>query len=82
LAAGRQIEVAVTDSGDGIEPQALGRVFDRFYRADPSRHREGGGSGLGLAIARSIVEAHGGRIWVESGGRGAVFTFALPIAVE
>lgn len=82
LAADRQIEVAVTDSGDGIEPQALGRVFDRFYRADPSRHREGGGSGLGLAIARSIVEAHGGRIWVESGGRGAVFTFTLPIAVE
>jgi signal transduction histidine kinase len=75
-----QIEIAVQDSGGGIDPQALGRVFDRFYRADPSRHREEGGSGLGLAIARSIVEAHGGRIWAESAGEGAVFTFSLPRA--
>jgi len=75
-----QIEIAVQDSGGGIDPQALGRVFDRFYRADPSRHREGGGSGLGLAIARSIVEAHGGRISAGSAGGGAVITFSLPLA--
>jgi signal transduction histidine kinase len=71
----------VQDSGRGIDSQALDRVFDRFYRTDPSRQREIGGSGLGLAIARSIVEAHGGRIWAESAeGSGASFLFTLPAA--
>lgn len=69
------------DSGRGIDSQALDRVFDRFCRTDPSRQREIGGSGLGLAIARSIVEAHVGRIWAESAeGRGASLIFTLPAA--
>jgi two-component system sensor histidine kinase BaeS len=79
--AGDWLEITVQDTGRGIDTQALGRVFDRFYRADPSRHREGGGAGLGLAIARSIVEAHGGRIRAQSAeGGGAAFTFTLPAA--
>lgn len=70
---------AVIDSGPGIAPEDLARVFERFYRTDSARSREQGGSGLGLAIARSIVEAHGGKIWAESpAGGGAVFTFELP----
>ena len=74
------IEVVVADTGEGIAPQDLPHVFDRFWRADRSRSRETGGSGLGLAIARSLVEFHGGRIWVESTpGQGARFTFRLPV---
>jgi len=70
------VVVSVEDSGIGIEPEALTRIFDRFWQARPTPRR---GSGLGLAIARGIVEAHGGRIWVESEvGRGSVFTFSLP----
>jgi signal transduction histidine kinase len=69
---------SVADSGPGIAQEDLPRVFERFYRTDPARSREQGGSGLGLAIARSIVEAHGGRIWAESPpGDGAVFTFEI-----
>jgi two-component system OmpR family sensor kinase/two-component system sensor histidine kinase BaeS len=75
-----RIFVSVTDTGAGIAPEDLEHVFDRFWRADPSRSREQGGSGLGLAIAKSLIEAHGGRIRVESTpGRGATFTFELPI---
>ena len=71
--------VTVSDTGPGISEQDLPHVFDRFYRADKSRSREGGGSGLGLAIARSIVEAHGGRIWAESQvGQGTTIAFTLP----
>jgi heavy metal sensor kinase len=71
--------LAVRDLGPGIPAALLGRVFDRFVRADEARPNEAGGSGLGLAIAREIVEAHGGRIWVESTeGAGATFTFAIP----
>lgn len=73
------ILVAVNDSGPGISEEDLPHIFDRFYRADKSRSREGGGSGLGLAIARSIVEAHGGRIWAESkAGQGTTLAFTLP----
>ncbi len=72
--------VEVRDTGEGIAPDDLPRVFDRFYRGDPARTREAG-AGLGLAIARGIVEAHGGRIWVESEpGRGTRFAFTLPAA--
>jgi signal transduction histidine kinase len=72
-------EVSVEDDGPGIPHEHLPLVFERFYRIDPSRSRDDGGTGLGLAIARSIVEAHGGRIWAESEpGRGARFTFSLP----
>lgn len=59
-------EVQVSNPGPTIEPKHLNNLFDRFYRADPSRHRKGEGAGLGLAIVRSIVEAHGGRVGVES----------------
>jgi signal transduction histidine kinase len=71
--------VEVTDSGEGIRPEDLPFVFDRFYRGEKSRNRATGGAGLGLAIARGIIEAHGGRIAVES--QPAQFTrfyFTLP----
>jgi len=75
------VDVHVTDTGPGIAPEHLPRVFERFYRVDTARSREDGGTGIGLAIARSVVEAHGGRIRAESEvGKGSVFTFELPVA--
>lgn len=72
------LTVKVKDTGVGIAPDDLPRVFERFYKAD--RARSGGGTGLGLAIAKHIVQAHGGRIWVESRlGQGSTFLFTLPI---
>jgi signal transduction histidine kinase len=72
--------VTVADSGPGIPAGARDHVFDRFYRADDARGREGG-SGLGLAICDEIVRAHGGRIWVDEGDRGgSAFSFAVPLA--
>lgn len=61
-----QVELSVQDSGPGLKAEELDRIFERFYRTDPSRQREDGGSGLGLAIARSIVQAHGGQVSAES----------------
>jgi signal transduction histidine kinase len=73
-------EVSVEDTGPGIPSEHLPLVFERFYRIDPSRSRDDGGTGIGLAIARSVVEAHGGRIWAESvEGQGAKFRFLLPM---
>jgi signal transduction histidine kinase len=72
-------EVTVQDTGPGIPEEHLPLVFERFYRVDPSRSRDDGGTGIGLAIARSVVEAHGGRIWAESGARGSTFRFVLPV---
>jgi signal transduction histidine kinase len=73
------VEVEVRDTGEGIRPEDLPYVFDRFYRGEKSRSRATGGAGLGLAIARGIVEAHGGSIRVESeAGQGARFVFMLP----
>jgi two-component system OmpR family sensor kinase len=70
---------AVSDDGDGIPPDRLERVFDRFYRTDEGRGRDEGGSGLGLAIARAIVEAHGGTISAESpAGTGTTIRFEIP----
>ncbi len=77
----KNILISVIDRGEGIPEPLQEKVFDRFYRADNSRNRETGGSGLGLAIARSIVNAHGGRIWVETTeGGGATFRFEIPFA--
>ena len=74
-----QIEVTVSDTGPGIPAQHLDRVFERFYRVDPSRSREQGGSGLGLAISRSIAETQGGTLTASSReGGGATFTLLLP----
>jgi two-component system OmpR family sensor kinase len=71
----------VVDHGEGIPEMLRDKVFDRFYRADTSRNRETGGSGLGLAIAQSIVEGHGGKIWIEeTPGGGATFVIELPTA--
>jgi signal transduction histidine kinase len=73
--AGR-LALAVEDTGEGIAPEDLGRVFEPFYRVDPAR--SGGGAGLGLALAKRIVEALGGTISAESGERGARFAVDLP----
>ena len=76
-----EVVVAVEDHGIGIPKADQARIFERFYKADKARRR-GGGTGLGLAIARHVVEAHGGRIRVESvEGRGSTFSFALPVLV-
>lgn len=74
------VEIAVGDTGEGIAEEHLPRVFERFFRADPSRTRRSGGSGLGLAIVQQIVRAHGGEITAASAGqgRGTTFTIRLP----
>jgi GAF domain-containing protein len=74
--------VVVTDTGEGIPPEARERVFERFYQGDISRRKRGTkGSGLGLTFCRLAVEAHGGRIWVSSGQEGgAAFHFTLPVS--
>jgi two-component system phosphate regulon sensor histidine kinase PhoR len=79
LRRGDRVELWVADTGVGIEPEHLLRVFERFYKTDPSR-AAGSGTGLGLAIAKHLVLAHGGQIWAESRGtgRGATFRVALP----
>ncbi len=76
---GNCVEVAVRDSGEGIQARDLPHIFDQFYRGEQSRSRATGGAGLGLAIAKSFVEAHGGQITVSSErGKGTQFTFVLP----
>jgi len=71
-----EVEVEVADRGPGVPTEDADRVFDKFYRA---REKEGGGVGLGLTICRGMIEAHGGRIWVESReGGGSRFRFTLP----
>jgi heavy metal sensor kinase len=71
--------LTVSDEGPGISKDAQRHVFERFYKADPSRSRESGGAGLGLAISYEIAHAHQGRIWVESEpGKGSSFSIAVP----
>jgi len=78
--SGGKAVVRVSDTGRGIPPEALPRIFDRFYRVDKARSREAGGTGLGLAIARWIVEAHSGSIRAESTvGVGTTMTVELPV---
>ncbi|MCJ7658153.1 MAG: cell wall metabolism sensor histidine kinase WalK [Anaerolineales bacterium] len=76
-----EIQFAISDTGIGIPAEHLSNLFTRFYRVDKSRSRAGGGSGIGLTISKHLVEAHEGRIWVESpgAGKGSTFMFTLPI---
>jgi signal transduction histidine kinase len=76
----RRAQVQVRDKGIGIPAEAMAHIGERFYRVDRARSRGQGGSGLGLAIARGIVEAHGGKLWLESEeGQGTTVTFSLPL---
>jgi two-component system phosphate regulon sensor histidine kinase PhoR len=77
---GDGVRFSVEDTGVGIEPEDLPRIFERFYKVDKSR--ASGGTGLGLAVAKHIIQAHGGRIWAasEGVGQGATFSFTLPAA--
>jgi signal transduction histidine kinase len=77
--SGERVELWVSDTGVGIEPEHLTRVFERFYKTDPSR-AAGTGTGLGLAIAKHLVLAHAGQIWASSAGngRGTTFHVTLP----
>lgn len=77
------VTISVEDRGMGIPPQALERIFERFYRVDDSDRRIPGGIGLGLALVREVVKAHGGKVWVESRlGKGSTFFFTLPIRTQ
>jgi two-component system sensor kinase FixL len=73
----QMVEISVSDTGHGIPAEVLPRVFDPFYTTKPA------GMGIGLSVSRTIIEAHGGRIWAENDPRGgAIFRFALPLAEE
>ena len=75
------LRLSVDDTGEGIAADELPLIFDRFHRADKSRHSETGESGLGLAIVKALVEAHGGRVWAESQtGHGTQIHIELPEA--
>lgn len=74
-----KLEIFVQDDGPGIPPEALDRVFERFYRVDKARSRDQGGTGLGLSIVKHIIHSHGGEVWAKSElGKGATFFFTLP----
>jgi len=80
---GQELVVSVRDQGIGIAPEDMDKVFDRFYQVTPGLCQKGSGAGLGLTICKRIVEAHGGRIWVESTpGKGSTFRFSLPLMAE
>jgi CheY-like chemotaxis protein/anti-sigma regulatory factor (Ser/Thr protein kinase) len=77
---GMAVQVSVRDTGVGIDPADIGRIFDRFYRSDDPVVQEASGTGLGLPIVKMFVEMHGGRVWVDSEkGQGSTFTFILPV---
>jgi signal transduction histidine kinase len=80
-AAGKSVLCSIQDFGEGIAPEHLPHLFDRFYRSDRSRSRNTGGTGLGLAICKAIVEGHGGKIAIDSEeSRGTRVTVELPAA--
>ncbi|MFW6288358.1 MAG: sensor histidine kinase [Spirochaetota bacterium] len=81
-AADGSVVITVADTGVGLDPSDLTRIFERFYRVDKSRSRPHGGSRIGLAVSRHIVRAHGGRIWAESSGPGlgSRFGFGQPLS--
>jgi len=73
--------MSVTDHGRGLRPEERERIFEPFFRADPSRSRDSGGAGLGLSIVNAVVTAHGGQVRVkETSGGGATFEVELPLA--
>jgi two-component system phosphate regulon sensor histidine kinase PhoR len=75
----KDIQFSVEDNGIGIPKEDLSRIFERFYRVDKGRSKELGGTGLGLSIVKHLIQAHGGRVWVESQmGKGSTFYFTLP----
>jgi len=81
MAKDNSVVVSVSDTGSGIDPDDLHKVFDHFYKADKARQRNYGGAGIGLALVRKYIELHGGRVWAESElGRGSTFSFTLPLA--
>jgi signal transduction histidine kinase len=67
-----ELSIQVQDSGTGLDPEQAGQIFEPFFTTKPE------GIGMGLSISRSIVESHGGRLWAESGPKGALFQFTLP----
>jgi signal transduction histidine kinase len=76
------IHAEISDTGIGIPPDKLGKVFNRFYQVDGTSRRRFGGAGVGLALVQKIVEAHGGRVWAESPGlgQGSTVHLVLPVA--
>jgi two-component system OmpR family sensor kinase len=75
--------MAVADHGPGLRPEEIKRIFEPFYRADPSRSRDSGGAGLGLSIVNAVVTAHGGQVRVkETSGGGATFEVELPLSTS
>jgi PAS domain S-box-containing protein len=75
-----KVQVDVTDTGIGIAPEEVEKIFNKFYRVDNSITRQVGGTGLGLAVTKSLVELHGGQIWVKSSpGEGSTFSFTVPL---
>jgi two-component system phosphate regulon sensor histidine kinase PhoR len=76
-----EVVIEVADTGIGIPLIDQERIFERFYRVDAARSREAGGTGLGLSIAKHIIDAHNGRLWVESTvGEGSRFSLSIPLA--
>lgn len=76
------IKISITDTGIGIPPDKLSRIFDRFYQIDGSTSRKYGGMGIGLSICKSIIEGHYGSIWAESNGNGSTFNVTLPKLIK
>jgi len=81
---GQEVEISVWDTGIGIDISNYERIFDKFFQVESNYDKSYSGAGLGLALAKAIVDLQGGRIWVESEGkgRGSVFKFTLPVTVS